>query len=68
MDVSVLGDPETPVNYSKHQVADAAGGSLEAAVHSGSEHLAMTMMTAGAVALVGQLHRASAFDGVILLG
>lgn len=68
MDVSVLGDPETPVNYSKHQVADAAGGSIEAAVNSGSEHLAMTIMTAGAVALVGQLHRASAFDGVILLG
>lgn len=68
MDVSVLGDPVEPVDYSKHQVIEAAGGTIKAAIASGDENIAMQMMADGAAALVAQLYRAGVFDGVILLG
>ena len=35
MDVSVLGDPSAPTDISKHQVAEAAGSSIAAAIASG---------------------------------
>ena len=40
MDVSVLGDPSSPCNYSKHEVAAEGGSSIQAAVESGDENLA----------------------------
>ena len=68
MDVSVLGDPEQPTDYSKHQVAEAGGSSIQAAIDSGDENVAMQIMANGAVALVGQLYAAGKFDGVVILG
>ena len=35
MDVSVLGDPEKPTNFSKYDVAEAGGSSVQAAIDSG---------------------------------
>ena len=68
MDVSVLGDPEQPTDISKHQVAEAAGGSIQAAIDFNSENKAMQMMAAGASALVLELHQQARFDGIVLLG
>lgn len=41
MDVSVLGDPEQPTDVSKHDVAAAAGKTIQDAIDSGDENHAM---------------------------
>ncbi|MEW2913918.1 Tm-1-like ATP-binding domain-containing protein [Leisingera sp. JC11] len=68
LDVSVLGDPEQPTDFSKHDVARADGSSIQAAIDSGSEHVAMNIMSAGACALARELHGDGGIDGVIILG
>ena len=68
MDVSVLGDPSTPCDISKHDVAAAAGKTIEDAIQSGDENLAMQIMAKGASAKTAELHRAGKIDGVIALG
>ncbi|MFA3918187.1 Tm-1-like ATP-binding domain-containing protein [Ruegeria hyattellae] len=68
LDVSVLGDPEQPADFSKHDVAKAGGSSIQAAIDSGSEHVAMNIMSVGACALARDLHRDGGIDGVIILG
>ena len=50
MDVSVLGDPSQPTDVSKHQVAEAGGSSIQAAIDSGDENQAMQIMACGAAA------------------
>lgn len=68
MDVSVLGDPAKPADYSKHDVAAAGGSSIDAAIASGDENTAMQIMATGAAALTEKLHGEEKFDGVIVLG
>ncbi|AXT35886.1 UPF0261 family protein [Phaeobacter sp. LSS9] len=68
MDVSVLGDPATPTDYSKHDVATAGDSSIQTAIDSGDENTAMQIMARGASELAARLHSAAAFDGVIVLG
>lgn len=68
LDVSVLGDSVQPTNFSKHDVAQAGGSSIQAAIDSGSEHVAMNIMSAGACALARKFHDDSRIDGVIILG
>jgi uncharacterized protein (UPF0261 family) len=68
MDISVLGDPKQPTDYSKHDVAKAGGSSIEKAIDSGSEHVAMQIMSKGACKMAGQLHDDGKVDGVIILG
>lgn len=68
MDVSVLGDPQQPTDISKHQVAEAGGSSIRAAIDSGDENVAMQIMAQGAATLARQLHAAGRIDGVIVLG
>jgi uncharacterized protein (UPF0261 family) len=68
MDVSVLGDPINPTDISKHQVAEAADSSIQAAIDSGDENTAMQIMTAGAVKLSESLQAEGKFDGVVILG
>lgn len=68
MDVSVLGDPSQPADISKHEVAEAGGSSIEAAIASGDENTAMQIMGAGAAAKSLELYRAGRIDGVIVLG
>jgi len=68
MDVSVLGDPVNPTDISKHQVAEAADSSIQAAIDSGDENTAMQIMTAGAVKLSESLQAEGKFDGVVILG
>ena len=68
MDVSVLGDADSAVDYSKHAVAEAGGSSIREAVDAGHENAAMQIMARGATALAADLHRRGAFDGVVMLG
>ncbi len=68
MDVSVLGDPEKPTDFSKHDVAAAAGSTIQSAVESGDENTAMQIMANGACSLARKLFGESRFDGVVILG
>lgn len=68
MDVSVLGEAVTPCDITKHQVAEAAGSSIEAAIESGDENTAMQIMARGASALTAELHRTGDIHGAIILG
>ena len=68
MDVSVLGDPSSPTDCSKHEVAEAGGSSIQTAIDSGDENVAMQIMAQGAAALARRLYDAGRIDGVIVLG
>ncbi len=68
MDVSVLGDPENPTDHSKHDVAEAAGSSIDAVISSGDENTAMQIMANGASTLTRKLYDEGRFDGVVILG
>lgn len=68
MDVSVLGDPSVPCDISKHDVAAAAGSSIQAAIDSDDENVAMQIMAEGSSELARKLCQAGRFDGVIALG
>jgi len=68
MDVSVLGDPSQPTDVSKHDVAEAGGSSIAAAIDTGDENQAMQIMARGAARKARDLHRAGRIDGVIVLG
>ncbi|MCC5988540.1 MAG: Tm-1-like ATP-binding domain-containing protein [Pararhodobacter sp.] len=68
MDVSVLGEPSLPVDVSKHDVAGAAGSSIEAAIATEDENEAMQIMARGAAALAARLHAEGRIDGAIVLG
>jgi uncharacterized protein (UPF0261 family) len=68
MDVSVLGEPTSPVNISKHKVAEAAKSSIEKAANSGDENTAMQIMAQGASAVCSELYAAKKIDGMIAMG
>lgn len=68
MDVSVLGEAKLATDFSKHDVATAAGSTIEAAIASEDENFAMQMMARGAASLVARLYGEDRFDGVIVLG
>lgn len=68
MDVSVLGDPKSPVDVSKHDVAQAGGHTIQDAIDSGDENQAMQIMAQGAAARTLALHQSGRIDGVIALG
>ena len=68
MDVSVLGDPAVDVDISKHEVAAAAGSSIQTAADAGDENSAMQIMARGAAALASQLHSAGRIDAMVAIG
>lgn len=68
VDVSVLGDPSQPTDISKHQVAEAAGSSIAAAIAAEDENTAMQIMATGSARLAAKLHAEGRVDGVIVLG
>lgn len=68
MDVSVLGDPAEPTDYSKHDVAAEGGSSIAASIASGEENEAMQIMARGASLLTSRLYLEGKFDGMIVLG
>jgi len=68
MDVSVLSDPSTPTDISKHAVAEAGGATIQGAIDSADENSAMQIMARGAALLCTQLYSAGRNDGMIALG
>ncbi|MCC5969188.1 MAG: Tm-1-like ATP-binding domain-containing protein [Pararhodobacter sp.] len=68
MDVSVLGDPPGAVDVSKHEVAAAAGETIDALIALGEEGEAFEKMSAGAAVLTRRLFSEGRFDGMIALG
>ena len=68
MDVSVLGDPDAPTDISKHQVAEAAGKTIQDAIDSGDENHAMQIMAQGAAKLTANLHASGKIHGMLALG
>ena len=68
LDVSVLGDPSVPCDISKHDVAAAAGSSIQQAIDSGDENRAMQIMARGAAAKSTDLHAEDRIHGAIVLG
>ncbi len=68
MDVSVLGEADQPCDVSKHDIAEAGGGSIQAAVDGGDENSAMQLMARGAAAETEKLYSQGLIDGVVTLG
>ncbi|HHL21508.1 MAG TPA: UPF0261 family protein [Aliiroseovarius sp.] len=68
MDVSVLGEPSAPTDFSKHDVAGAGGHTIQEAIDAGDENVAMQIMARGAATLAARLHAEGRFDGVVVLG
>ena len=68
MDVSVLGDPLGPTDVTKHDVAAEGGHSIEEAIASGDENVAMQIMAKGSALLAARLHHEGRIDGVLVLG
>jgi len=68
MDVSVLGDPARPADFSKHDIAAAAGSSIAEAVAAEDENHAMQIMARGAAATAARLQAEGRIDGAIVLG
>jgi uncharacterized protein (UPF0261 family) len=68
MDVSVLGDPSEPTDITKHDVAAAAGKTIQDAIDAGDENHAMQIMAAGASALTTSLYAEGKIDAMIALG
>ncbi|WP_299348244.1 Tm-1-like ATP-binding domain-containing protein [uncultured Shimia sp.] len=68
MDISVLGDPSEPTDYSKHAVAEEGGSSIQEAIDSGDENHAMQIMAQGGARLALRLYREGKIDGVVVLG
>lgn len=68
MDVSVLGDPKTPCDISKHDVAKAAGASIDEAIAADDENVAMQIMARGAAQEALRAWRDGRIHGVIVLG
>ena len=68
MDVSVLGDPSRPTDFSKHDVAAEAGSSIAEAIAADDENTAMQIMASGSAKLAARLHAEGRIQGVIVLG
>lgn len=68
MDLSVLGDPVKPTDLSKHDVAEAGGSSIQAAIDSGDENSAMQIMAKGGAVLARRMYDDGKHDGCVILG
>lgn len=68
MDVGVLGDPASPVDITKADVAASGGHRIEDAMTAEDENAAMQIMAQGAAAKALELYRQDRVHGVIVLG
>jgi uncharacterized protein (UPF0261 family) len=68
MDVSILGEARIPVDVGKHEVAAAAGETIEGLIALGEEGEAFARMSAGAATLTRRLYDEGRFHGMIALG
>ena len=68
MDVSVLGDPPDVPSIGKHEVAVAAGSSIQQAIDANDENAAMQIMARGASKLTRKLYDDGQIHAMIALG
>jgi len=68
MDVGVLGDPPFEPDYTKHDVAIAAGTTNADIIALGGEHEAMVCQAKGASALTTKLQQDGAIDAMLAIG
>lgn len=68
MDVGVLRPAAFPVEITQHDVAAAAGHTIEQVIAAGDENRAMQIMALGASTKAAELHRAGQIHGMIALG
>lgn len=68
MDVSVLGDPSTPTDISKHDVTAGVGETIDRLISLGEEGTAFEKMSAGAAVLTHKLYADGQIDGMVALG
>jgi uncharacterized protein (UPF0261 family) len=68
MDVGILGDPPFSPEFSKHDVAEAAGTSNADIIALGNEHKAMMRQAEGASALAASLQESGRIDGMLAIG
>ena len=68
VDVGILGEPSTPPDVTRAQVAEAAGVELAGLVAAGDRGAAIEAMARGAAAVVRRMHAEGALDGILGLG
>ncbi len=68
INTGILGEPQLTPDVSADEVAKAGGSSLEALRDEGDRGNSVTVMAAGAAALVAEKHAAGEIDGIISLG
>lgn len=68
MDVGVLRDSRIVPDFSRHDVAEAAGTDNGAIIALGDEHLAMNKTAEGASRLTRRLYEDGSIDGAVILG
>jgi uncharacterized protein (UPF0261 family) len=68
IDAGILGEPLFPPDYTRHQVAEAAGSSIEKVRSDTSEGEAMEVLIKGAITIAMQLFREGKIDGVLGIG
>ncbi|MBT9370006.1 Tm-1-like ATP-binding domain-containing protein [Rhizobium sp. CSW-27] len=68
MDVSILKDPPYVPDYSRFDIAESAGVSMDDIIHSGDENTSMALMAKGAMALAERLYLEDEIRGTVLLG
>lgn len=68
INTGILGEPQLTPDISADEVAQAGGSSLEALRDEGDRGNSVTVMAAGAAALVAEKHAAGEIDGIISLG
>jgi uncharacterized protein (UPF0261 family) len=68
VDVSVLGDPSTPVDHTAAEVAAIGGSNLDELRSAGDRGAALTAMSRGARTLARQLAESGEIHGIVSLG
>jgi len=68
IDPGILGQPGLAADFTREQVAQAAGATLEALVAAGQKGAAIAKQTEGLIAIVRRLHAEGRVDGIVALG
>ena len=68
IDGGVLGDPDYPVEFSRREVAEAAGADLDALVEAADRGTAVTTQAEGAAVIAARLHAEGRLHGILAMG
>lgn len=68
MDTGVLGEPTTEADVTRHQVAEAAGTTIQALIEGRDKNRALLAMAEGATRIVLDLFRQGEVGGVLSIG